>query len=140
MRAMRIGVVGSLQFAEKLLEVRNQLNELGHDAYVSDLIEPFVGLTEEARTKLDQEQKQNDDVIREFWKKMHGGDALLVVNVTKRGIEHYIGGNAFLEMGFAHVLGQKIFLWNPIPEIPNYQFEMEAMRPVVINGDLEKIY
>jgi hypothetical protein len=59
--------------------------------------------------------------------------------LDKNGIKNYIGGNTFLEMGFAHVLNQKIFLLNPIPEIPFYKTEIEAMRPVVLNGDLAKI-
>jgi len=70
---------------------------------------------------------------------MQDADALLVANFDKHGIKNYIGGNAFLEMGFAHVLNQKIYLLNPIPRMPYYETEIVAMRPMVINGDLSKI-
>lgn len=70
---------------------------------------------------------------------MQGADAVLVANYNKHGIENYIGGNTFLEMGFAHVLNQKLFMVNPIPEMPYYKSEIEAMKPVVINGDLTRI-
>jgi hypothetical protein len=55
------------------------------------------------------------------------------------GIKNYIGGNTLMEMGFAHVLDQKIFLYNPIPEIPYYKSEIEAVKPTVIHGNLSLI-
>lgn len=70
---------------------------------------------------------------------MQGADAILVVNINKNGIKNYIGGNTFLEIGFAHVLDQKIFLLNPIPEIQFYKSEIEAMKPTVLYGDLTKV-
>ena len=70
---------------------------------------------------------------------MQDADALLVVNLDKHGIKNYIGENAFLEMGFAHILNQKIYLMNPIPDMPNYGTEIIAMKPIVINGDLSEI-
>jgi hypothetical protein len=44
-----------------------------------------------------------------------------------------------MEIGFAHVLEKKIFLMNPVPDIEYYRSEIEAVRPVIINGDLTKI-
>jgi predicted RNA-binding protein with PUA domain len=60
------------------------------------------------------------------------------VNIDKGGFSNYIGGNAFLEMGFAHILNKKIFLLNEIPEMI-YTDEILAMQPIVLNGDLSKI-
>jgi hypothetical protein len=85
------------------------------------------------------EDKYKNDAIREFWKPMQTADALLVLNYDKNGIQNYIGGNAFLEMGFAHVLDQKIFLMNPVPDMPYYGTEIVAMKPIIIDGDLTKI-
>jgi hypothetical protein len=70
---------------------------------------------------------------------MQGADAVLVLNLEKHGIPHSIGGNTFLEIGFAHVFDQKIFLWNPVPDIPYYKTEIKAMKPVVLNGDLSLV-
>lgn len=50
----------------------------------------------------------------------------------------YIGGNSFLEMGFAHVLNKEIFLLNKIPE-SLFKDELVAMQPVILGGDLSKI-
>jgi len=70
---------------------------------------------------------------------MQDADAVLVLNLDKHGVKNYIGGNTFLEMGFAHVLNQKIFLYNPIPGMPYYKTEIAAMKPIVIKKDLKKI-
>lgn len=136
---MKIGVVGSMQYTEKMMAARDQLIELGHDAFVTDLAGPHIGKTDEEKERIKIDQKQNEDAIREFWHKMQGAGAILVMNIDKHGVKNYIGGNTFLEMGFAHVLDQKIFLLNPIPQMPYYQTEIVAMKPVVINGDLKKI-
>lgn len=136
---MKIGIIGSMQYTEQMLKARDELTMMGHDAYMTDLHEGFIGKTEEEKEELKIFQKNNKDAIRIFWNKMQGGDAVLVMNLDKHGIKNYIGGNTFLEIGFAHVLNQKIFLLNPIPDMPYYKTEIEAMKPVVINGDLSQI-
>jgi hypothetical protein len=136
---MKIGVVGSMQYTEQMMEIRDRLIETGHQAFMSNFTVSFVGKTDREKEKIKIRQKQNIDVIRDFWLKMQGADAILVVNPDKHGIKNYIGGNTLMEIGFAHVLGQKIFLMNPIPEIPYYKTEIEAVKPVILNGDLTKI-
>jgi len=79
------------------------------------------------------------DAIREFWRMMQGADAVLVLNFDKNGIKNYVGGNTLMEIGFAHVLSQKIFMLNPIPEMPYCKTEIEAVRPIIINGNISKI-
>ena len=136
---MKIGIIGSMQHTEKMMEVRDHLISLGHEAFLTKLAEPFVGKSDDEKERIKIDQKQNKDAIREFWRQMQGMDAVLVVNLDKNGIKNYIGGNTLMEIGFAHVLNQKIFLLNPIPDIPFYKTEIEAIKPMVINGDLKKI-
>lgn len=136
---MKIGVVGSMQFTEKMLDLRDRLRKMGHDAYVTALASPFVGKTDAEKEEIKLHRKYHMDAIREFWNMMQGGDAILVANYDKNGIKNYIGGNTLMEIGFAHVLNQKVYLLNPVPEIPYYQTEILATKPVVINGDLNLI-
>jgi len=136
---MKVGVAGSMQFTEKMMDLCERLEELGHEAFMSKFAPYFVGKTDDEKERIKLHQKNKKDAIREFWKPMQDADALLVANFDKHGIENYIGGNAFLEMGFAHVLDQKIFLLNPIPHMPYYETEIIAMQPIVIDGDLSKI-
>jgi hypothetical protein len=136
---MRIGIVGSMQYTEKMIEIKNRLVDLGHDAFLTNLADPFVGKSDTEKEAIKLDQKNNQDAIREFWRLMQDGEAILVINLDKNGIKNYIGGNTLMEIGFAHVLSQKIFLYNPIPEIQFYKSEIEAVRPIVINQDLSKI-
>jgi hypothetical protein len=136
---MKIGIIGSMQFTDKMLEVKAKLQELGHDAFVTDLHKAMVGKTDEEIEKIKLHQKYNMDAIREFWNMMQGADAVLVLNYDKNGIKNYVGGNTLMEIGFAHVLNQKIFMLNPIPEMPYCQTEIEAVKPIILNGDFSKI-
>ncbi|MFA6278707.1 MAG: hypothetical protein WCS97_03715 [Candidatus Paceibacterota bacterium] len=136
---MKIGIIGSMQYTEQMVKARDDLRALGHDAFLTDLHKTLVGKSDEEKEVIKIEQKNNQDAIREFWHQMQGADAVLAVNLDKHGIKNYIGGNTLMEIGFAHVLNQKIYLLNPIPCISFYKSEIEAMRPTILNGDLSLI-
>lgn len=136
---MKIGVAGSMQHIEKILDIAEKLRAQGHEVFTPQNPSRYVGKTDEEKEVVKLDEKYNHDAIREFWKPMQDADALVVANYDKNGAKNYIGGNAFLEMGFAHVLGLKIYLINPIPENPYYGTEMIAMKPTILNGDLSKI-
>jgi len=129
-----------MQFVKRILEVKKELEKLGHKPYLTNLYWSFEGAkSDDEREKIKLDNKFNKDAIRVFWRAMQGGEAILVLNYNKKGIKNYIGGNTLMEIGFAHVLGQKIFLLNPIPEIDFYKTEIQAVRPTILNGDLAKI-
>lgn len=136
---MKIGVAGSMQFIEKMVEMCEELEKMGHTTFTSKFKDSYIGKSDKDKESQKLDDKYNNDAIREFWKPMQDADALLVVNLDKHGIKNYIGGNSFLEMGFAHVLRQKIFLLNPVPDMPYYGTEIIAMKPIVINGDVTKV-
>src|SRR5689334_21720269 len=99
---MRIGIAGSMQFTEQMIKIKDELISLGHDAFMTSLAKDFVGKTDEEKEVIKLKQKDTIDVIKEFWDLMQGADALLVVNLDKNGIKNYVGGNALMEIGFAH--------------------------------------
>ena len=136
---MKITICGSMVFSEKMLELKVKLEKTGHVCFVSDFIENYVGKNESEKIRLIIRNKNENEAIREFWNKINNSDAILVLNFDRKGIKNYIGGNTLMEIGFAHVLGKKIFLLNPVPEIDFYKSEIEATKPVIINGDLSKI-
>ncbi len=78
------------------------------------------------------------DFIREHFKKIEQADAILILNYEKKGIAGYIGGNTFLEMGYAFGLDKKVYLLNSIPEM-DYKTEMYAIQPIILDGDTDKI-
>ena len=132
---MKITLCGSLSFAKEMLEVQKELEKLGHDVLMPKSVVPCVGgkkLSEDFQYCIE------NNVIKEHFKKILESDAILVLNMEKNGIKHYIGGSALMEIGFAHFNDKKIFLMNPIPEL-KYGFEISLTNPVILNEDLSKI-
>ena len=128
-----------MHHSEKMLEVKKLLESMGHEVVCSKFVNEFIGKDDEKKEEIKLHQKYNLDAIREYWDDMQDVDAVLALNLDRKGIKNYIGGNTFLELGFAHVLNQKKFLYNPIPDIHFYNTEIKAMEPIIINGDLSKI-
>ena len=133
---MIITICASMTLARRIQDVRRALEALGHTVHVPVEVEAFdyQAATTAERAAL----KRSHDLIREHWRKIQRSDAILVLNETTKGVERYIGGNSFLEMGFAHILDLPIYLLHPIPEML-YDSEMAAMDPIVIHGDLAGI-
>ena len=136
---MKIGIIGSMQFTDKMVEYRDKPSELGHEAFLTNFHKTMINKSAEEIEEIKLYQKYNLDAIREFWNMMQGADAVLVLNLDKNGIKNYVGANTLMEIGFAHVLNQKIFMLNPIPDIPYCESEIKAVKPIVVYGDLSKI-
>lgn len=128
---MRIVICGSMSSIRDMVAVKKKLLQRNHRVTLPKTLD---GETDHESTK----NKIEHDLIRGYFKEIESADAVLIVNVEKRGIPSYIGGNSFLEMAFAHVLNKKIFLLNDIPDMI-YTDEIEAMQPVALNGDFSKI-
>jgi predicted DNA-binding WGR domain protein len=126
-------------FAEKMVQVKGQLEEIGHTVFISQFAEGYLGKAEKEKEAQAVQDKNENDAIRKFWEIIKKSDAILVLNYDRKGIKNYIGGNTLMEIGFAHVLNKKIFLMNPVPDIDYYRSEIEAVSPVIIDGDLNRI-
>jgi nucleoside 2-deoxyribosyltransferase len=136
---MTITICGSMQFHKEMIKTKTVLEKAGHKVFIPSGAYDFR--RNEAYAKSDEEIisiKIEYDCIREHFQFISKSDAILVLNYEKKGIPNYIGGNTFLEMGYAFGLDKKIYLFNPIPQM-NYSTEMHAMQPKVIHGDLLKI-
>jgi hypothetical protein len=138
-RRMKIAICASMIFAEKMLVVKRQLEEIGHIAFISQFAEGYLGKTEKEKEELAVHDKNEHDAIRKFWEIIKKSDAILVLNYDRKGIRNYIGGNTLMEIGFAHVLNKQIFLMNPIPDIEYYRSEIEAVSPVILDQNLNQI-
>ncbi len=137
---MEIAIVGSMSTASKMIQIKNELEKMDHKVILPRHTKKFADGVLSKRTSSESvKNKIENDLIRDYFNKIKSSNAILVVNETKNEIKNYIGGNAFLEMGFAHVLDKKIFLLNPIPENLPYSDEIKAMQPVVLRGDFCKI-
>jgi hypothetical protein len=136
---MKIVICGSMKLCRKMIEAKKELDELGHEVVLPRHTEEYADMnTSDHIHNESVKNKIKDDLIRDYFNVIKESECVLVINETLNGIENYIGGNSFLEMGFAHVLNKKIFLLNPIPDM-NYSDELIAMQPVIINGDFKNI-
>ena len=144
---MKITICSSVDFTPGIIELKKDLENLGHSVnipyFTQMIIDGELTFDEYMRAKengdIDLRQKQPVDMIKRYWDFIKDSDAILVLNLEKKGIQGYIGGSTLMEMGFAYGQGKKIFLYNPIPkrsERMHYVDEIIDMEPNVISGDL----
>lgn len=148
---MTITICSSIDFTPKIIEIKSDLEKKGHKVnipyFTQKIIDGKISYEEYLKAKekdgdiLLREAEQTDVIIR-YWNFIKNSEAILVLNLNKKGIDNYIGGNTLMEMGFAYGHSKKIFLFNPIPqrsERMHYVDEILNMKPIVINGDLAKL-
>ena len=128
-----------MRLSKKMLKIKEELTKLGHFVIVPRHTEEYALLnTSDHIHNESVKNKINHDLIRQYFNEIEKNDAVLIVNDSLKNIPNYIGGNSFLEMGFAHVLNKKIYILNPIPEM-SYSDEIVAMQPIILNGDITKL-
>lgn len=137
---MIIALCGSLSFAKRMKKIKELLEKKGHKVFTPPLLNHYLDgrLKKYKIPEREAAKKKNFNLIKVHYEAIKKSDAILVLNYTKDKVKNYIGGNSFLEMGFAHVLGKKIFLLNPMPKM-SYTSEILAMEPIVLNEDLKKL-
>ena len=138
---MHVVVCGSLAFTEQFGELKQQLEALGHEVTLPVTAQEILdGTADRSVEELESmkasgthyERTAHYDAIRRYHKLLIKGDAVLVANYEKKDLPGYIGGNTFLEMGFAHVEDIPIFtLFEPSASLP-YIDEIRAMQPTTI--------
>ncbi|KKP82103.1 MAG: hypothetical protein UR83_C0058G0016, partial [Candidatus Moranbacteria bacterium GW2011_GWF2_35_54] len=112
---MKITILGSSAFREEKVRLYDELNKMGHEP----IIHPhYIESVKEGKTEImdritkgeHAQLKIENDYIMWYYNAIVSGDAVLVVNIEKNGQKNYIGGNVFLEIGFAYVNKKKIFM------------------------------
>jgi len=132
---MKIAICSSMAFAKEMIITKKKLEKLGHSVVVQEDVELHANGTIKEEDKW---RKLDIDPLKVYYEEIKKSDAVIVINLDKNNIKNYIGGNTLIEMAFAYVLGKKIFLLNSCPEM-SYSDEIEAMKPIIIKGDLSRI-
>lgn len=128
-----------MKLSKEMLEARNGLVKLGHEVILPRHTEEYAQMASSDHVHAESvKNKINYDLIRDYYQKISESDAVLVLNYNLNGVKNYIGGNSFLEAAFAHVLNKKLYLLFDIPEL-GYSDELQAIQPIILNGDLNKI-
>lgn len=142
-----------MDFTPQIIEIKSELEKMGHSVNIpfftekvlrgEMLFEDYMREKESGDGDISLRQKQATDMIKRYWDFIKNSDAILVLNLEKKGIKNYIGGSTLMEMGFAYGHQKRIFLYNPIPEKSeriHYTDEIIDMDPIIINGDLQKLF
>lgn len=126
MRKKKINIVlcGSMKVKDKIIEISNELEKMGYNVLLP--VECMQGLEKVIASRAHFDRISNPD-----------NQAILIVNVTKNGIENYIGPNSFAEIAFGFYFNKKVFLLNDIYE--PYKDEIIGWNIKCLNGDLSKI-
>jgi hypothetical protein len=135
---MKIFLCASRSCYGPVARVRDALERQGH---LVTLPNNFDDPSREERIKArDHESyaRWKEEMLRLQVRKVEANDGVLVLNLEKDGSANYLGGATFLEVFKAWELGKKVFLFNPIPDGILHD-ELVAMRPTVIDGDLELV-
>ena len=136
---MRIVICGSMIFAKEMLEIKAALEKIGHEVVLPRNAGRYAKAKLALATKAESaEQKIKYDLIRTYYEEIKESDGILVLNYDKGGVDNYVGGNSFLEAGFAHILNKNVYFLNDIPRML-YSDELEALQPIILDGDLTRI-
>lgn len=146
---MKLTICGSIAFHDEMLEIKKQLEHLGHEVRlppteIKDDTGKMIPVKEYYQKRKSETNNNSwiwdkkEEAMRLHFQKIEWCDAVIILNYDKNDIKNYIGANTLLEMGLAFHLRKKIFLLNKIPEI-SYKEEILGMKPIVINNDLRKI-
>ena len=133
-------VCGSMSFAKEMLELQNQLEGFGHDVSVpcdTELHAGKPGCIDELDK--DREHLVANNIMKQCFDTLAESEAVIFLNLSKNGVEGYIGTSSLMEMGLAYYLGKKIYFMYPHPD-PNEQrwaHEVASFQPAVLNGSIE---
>ncbi len=143
---MRIALCGSLSLGRSFLDVKKELEDLGHEVLIPESIRKYKLDTAEDAKKFKSEQsgymKIKNVYMNEHFEKIGRSDAIVVINKPKGDVKNYIGGNTFAEIIVAFFLKKKIFLLNPIPtdvSLKVFREELVGVEPTILYGDLKRI-
>ena len=105
---MKIYVLGSNSFIKEMVEYKDELCEFGYDGWIHPDYEAHIRgdkqqIVEALSLGEHAEWKKQNDYIRQHYKHILESDAVLIVNLEKKGVQNYIGGNCLREMGMAYV-------------------------------------
>lgn len=141
---MKITICGSIAFIKEMLETKAKLESLGHEVKMPPTeittddgrvlaVTDYYNIRKKASSDTSWVWDEKEKAIKRHFEKVAWSDAVLVLNIDKKGIKGYIGANTLMEMGLALHLGKKIYMTHNVPEI-DYKEEILGMKPTIINS------
>lgn len=129
---MIITLCSSAKFFERLGSIASSLENLGYEILLPSMVD-YHHLEETALVKIQH------NLMRNHFNKINKSHAIYVANYEKNGIEGYIGGSVFLEMGKAFDKNIPIFLKEQISQKSSYKEELMAMQPIIVGENWNEL-
>ncbi len=145
-RKKTITVCASASFYKHVLEVEDQLRQLGfnvkipHVARIMKKTNNFNVGSYKTWFENKKDYKVKTKLMKLHFKKVIESDAILVLNHERSGMLGYIGGNVLMEMVIAFHHKKPIFIYNEISENLSVKEEVYGLNPFFINGDLALLH
>jgi hypothetical protein len=145
MPSKTITICSSAAFYQHVLDLASQLEKFGYKVKVPDTA---IKMRENNDFEVDHyktwyrnsnDYKIKTRLMKNHFEKIISGQAILVINETKRGIKGYIGGNTLMEMAIAFINHKPIYIFNDISEELFVKEEVYGLEPIFINGNLQNI-
>lgn len=133
-------LAGSFTFAKEIVEIKNQLEKMGHIILTTGNLELHVN-SPHIKSGFDEELKLciEHDAMRDGFNQIVKSDAVLVCNYPKKNIQGYLGISVLMELAIAYHLNKKIFLLYEFDKSQNYGLEVAIINPTILNNDLSKL-
>ncbi|SRR5258708_1335860 len=139
---MKIFISGSMAFSKEMKKVQKDLTDAGHEVVIPYGIEDHLE-NPEFVDDLDNnfEYCLKTDVMRKCFDLVAACDAVLVLNLPRKGIDGYMGTSTLMEFALAYYLKKKLFLMHDVPSWNEVRWahEIRIMQPTIIHGDLGKV-
>jgi len=145
MKKRIITICTSVSFYKQALDLQKELRKKGFHVIVPSTayVMKKTGVYDEDVYKTWFKNKEDyhkkTAVMLDHFKKVRKADAILVLNLEKRNIKGYIGGNVLMEMTFAFLHKKPIFVYNMILDSLPIAEEVYGLQPIFLQGDLSKI-
>jgi len=140
-----ITICSSANFYRQAIEVRSALEKKDFKVIVPAIAEKMMlaGDYDVSHYKTwfadANDYHKKATLMRRHFEEVEKGDAVLVVNYEKHGVDNYIGGNVLMEMALAFYLKKPIFILNEIPQESAYLEEIIGLGPIVLHGKAEDL-
>ncbi|MDO8668670.1 MAG: hypothetical protein Q7K65_00040 [Candidatus Buchananbacteria bacterium] len=145
---MKICICSSMSFYNQFSKLKKELEEMGHMVVAPELEFETNGDDTSNGGFFDRNGgvdafppdhdvwKKKGRAITAHFRKIDSSDCVLITNYEKKGISNYIGGNTFLEIGYAYGRGKNIFILNNLPDTSSFKEEILGMQPIILQGNL----
>src|SRR5438270_526523 len=134
---MKIMISGSMAFAKEMVAAKKELESGWHEVFVPHDIEQHLenpDFVDDLAGNFNHVVET--DIMRKCFDLVAKSDAVLVLNLHRKGINGYIGTSTLMEIGLGYYLGKKLFLYNDIPHWDEVRWahEINIMQPTIIHG------